>query len=248
MNTTGVVSFGSGSSVAATHDITIQSSTDQHVTVLSETNGGGLVDFADASAVASQDYDSEVQIGSGVSIDAAAHDLVAESISGLDGNASASGDAAGLGADASATGTVAVGETSATTRTTIGSNARLTGALVSLRSTASGMQARATADADSGAAIAGADAHANVTVNNESTDIVLNAGAWVEGDSVELLSRHQNIDLSTRAHASAFGLYGSGDAPANTDYQSSSKIDVDDGATVAGHSVLVQATQDVDAL
>jgi len=50
---------------------------------------------------------------------------------------------------------------------------------------------------------------------SDITDVLLNSGAWVEGDTVETGVQPPNIDLSTRAHADADGLYGDASAPAD---------------------------------
>ncbi|HUI48361.1 MAG TPA: hypothetical protein VL119_06675, partial [Acidimicrobiia bacterium] len=244
-STTGIVSLGAGASITAAHDVTLTSSTDQHASVLTDTNGGGLVDFADGSSSATLDYDSEVQIGNGATI-TAKHNVTAQSSSALSATADASGDAAGLGAGASADAEMNIGQSSATTRTLVGTNAQIFGADVSLQSTVTSMFARSTANADAGALISGADATANVSLHSEKTDVELDAGAFVEGDTVEVLSSHQNIDVSTRADGEASGLYGDGSGTATTDYQSDSAVDVDDGAAIAGHGITVQATQSVN--
>ena len=241
VNTTGTVNFGSNASVDAINDITIRSITGQNATVLSQTGSGGLAGFGDAAANANLDYSSTINIGTGVMMMSEKGDLLVESQSSLNATATADSNAAGLGASAD---TEARMNIDGVTRTTVGQNARLDGRNVDLKATVTEMKARSKAESDASAAIADADADAEVSVD-EMTDILLLSGAWVEGDSVDLVSRHQGIDLSTRADADADGLYGDADAPATTDYESSSAININDGATVAGHSVLVQATQSI---
>ncbi len=240
VNTTAGVSLGNGASVTATHDISILSTTTQNAEVLSQTGSGGLAGFGDADVRGTLTYNSGIQIGDGV-VMSAENELLAESRSSLKANAGAEADAAGLGADAS---TSARLDVTGATATRIGEDARLEAGTVKLKATVTGMQARSKAESDATAAIADSDASAQVNVT-ETTDVVLASGAWVEGDTAEILSRHQNIDLSTRADADSDGLYGDASAPATTDYESDSAIHVNDGATVAGHSVLVQSQQTI---
>ena len=240
IDTTGTVTFQNNAKVDATNNITIRAITGQNATVLAQTGSAGLAGFGDASASANLDYAATVDIGKGVAMNAEG-DLIAESKSSVDVNASADSNAAGLGASADTDARVTI---DGATLTLVRENARLEAANVDLAASVTAMKARAKAESDSSAAIANADADAEVSVN-ETTDVALRNGAWVEGDSVDLVSRHQGIDLSTRADADADGLYGDADAPATTDYESSSAIHVDNGATVAAHDVQVLATQSI---
>ena len=193
VSTTGTVTFATGSKVDATGDITIHSTTGQNATVLSQTGSGGLAGFGSASATGDLDYSSTIDIGKGVTMSAEG-DLLAESRSSLDANASADSNAAGLGANADTEARLTIG---GVTLTQVRENARLEASNVDLKATVTSLKARAKAESDASAAIADADAGAEVSVD-ETTDIVMLTGAWVEGDSVDLVSAHQGVDLVAR--------------------------------------------------
>lgn len=116
VNTAGRVYVLGEASLEAERDVTIVSSTRQDARVLADTNGGGLVDFADSEATATLDYTSLVDVAAGASV-SAGENLLVESRSGLYADAKAEADAKGLGADADSESQISIGNSPAVTRT-----------------------------------------------------------------------------------------------------------------------------------
>ena len=243
------VAMDTGASLKASHDITISSDTVVNANVLAATSGGGGVDYATARALGAVDYSSQVQIGSGVTMKAG-NQISVSSLSEVNGTVVASADASGLGANADANDTSGQGlligssSTPALTETSIGSGAFLTAPTVDLNATVTGMNAYEQSGADSSALGASTTAQANVVIY-DTAEVLLQSGASVLGTDVSVQALHQNINAVAEADASSSGLGADTTANANTDYQSLSQVQTQQGSSLAAGNLTLNAAQGI---
>jgi len=245
ISNTGRVDIGS-SALRAGRDITVTSNTTVNGSVLASSDGGGLVDFADADVTANITYASVVYI-------AADADLRAENILTLDATsvtvtaARAVGDSAGLGSSADTEAFLAIGTPNrrAVTETFLGERARLQGGNeVVVRSRVVGLVAVASAEAESGGAIADAEATARIDVY-DAVKVDLATDSAVTAEKVTIASEHTGVYLWSRSDADTDGFYADAESEARAHYDSMNDVVTSRGATIAAGVLAVTSNQKV---
>ncbi|MDB5862130.1 MAG: repeat-containing protein, partial [Ramlibacter sp.] len=240
------VSIGAGAVLQASNDLLVTSFTDINAGVLAQSDGGGLVDFADADVTATITYSATLDVLAGAQL-AADDDLTLDARSALDAHATSIADSAGLGSSAGTVADLDVGTASerALTRTSLGAGARLEGGTVLVRARASDLEAHASAEADSGGAVADASAKGLVDVFDR-VELALASGASVLGDVVTLAASHSGVDIKSRGDADTDGLYADAAATARSNYDSENVVTTASGASVAARELFVNAAQSID--
>ncbi len=246
ISSTGRVAIGAATFSAA-HDISVSSYAAVNGSVLASSDGGGLVDFADADLTADIIYASIVDIGTDA--DLRAENLVTvDSVSATNVKARAVGDSAGLGSSADTTAFLTIGDNDtlrAVTKTVLGARARLqAGNAVIVRSRVAGMAASAAAEAESGGAVADADAAARIDIY-DAVKVDLAADAAITAETVTITAEHAGVNVSSRSDADTDGLYANADSEARAHYDSLNDVFAAAGATVAAGDLGVASSQHV---
>ncbi|MFN5466550.1 MAG: hypothetical protein ACK5AM_00370, partial [Pirellulaceae bacterium] len=219
-----------GARLEAIGKIDLDADTIQNVTVYAQSNGGGLVDFADADVAADIDYAATVVLKNEASV-IAKEDLHIQANSRLDLNADALTDSAGLGASADNIADIDIGKSNdrALTQVRIANQSLAQGLTTSIIATVDRMYLRTDAVAESGGLYAGADTDALMDIY-DLVEVRLASGGRVMGDTVNLSALHSGIDLRSKAESDTDGLYADASAEARIDYDSENRV-VAEGAS-----------------
>jgi large repetitive protein len=237
------VTVGSGATLTAGNDLTIRSFTDQNASVLAQSNGGGLVDFADADVAASLSYSATLSVLSGADLKAD-NRLELDARSELDVDARSNADSAGLGSSADTSAQVEIGTAADRALTRVQIAGRVQGAEVLVRARTTDLDVYTRAEGESGGAVADADASALVDIHDDVV-VSLLAGAALTGDTVTLSATHSGVDLYARSNADTDGLYADADSTARVDYDSRNRVTSAAGSTTAARDLVVTATQSI---
>ncbi|MCA9140751.1 MAG: hypothetical protein KDB00_28455, partial [Planctomycetales bacterium] len=244
--------------VFAANSLTVQSDTVSGGKVLSDTDGGGLVDIADAGARATIRYSSLVDIGTGSTL-VSDGTLTLDSASTIDVDASALADSRGLGASGRANAPIFIGNwngstatSPATTRTQIGQDVSIRGNNVQLNAAMPTIQSLSKATVTAGGLGAVTDANATSNINS-LVEVKLMPGASVLGQTVvidsgigtNLAQGQKGVDLVSVADADCSCGFGRSDAEAGIDYQTETLVTADDGARVSANDLDVSSRQAV---
>ena len=245
ISSTGQVDIGSAT-LTAGNNITIASSTSVNGSVLASSDGGGLIDKADADVDANIFYTSTVDIGNAAEL-VAGNQITVDSNSATNVTANASGDSKGLGSSASTDADLTIGKSSsqrAVTRTSLGANARLQADEIAVRASVTELVANATAEAESGGATAGAFAEAPIDVFDTVT-VTMASGAALTAETVTMSAEHSGVSLRSRSDADTNGLYANADSEARVNYDSLNEVFTASGSTVAAGELNVASSQTV---
>jgi hypothetical protein len=244
-----------GTAIDATGNVSVRADADYNIDTRARARGGGFVDNSKGYADSNLDYTNIAELRSDGVIRAGGNvELNADTA--IKGFSRGTADSGGVGADADAKGFFNIGETTALTQAMLAANTKLFGDAVAVKALVSNLNVRAESEADADGLVSDSDTESNVTVHHESAEVRLAAGSRVEADDVDLTALHGRyvnaqatpptfvgVDVSTNADSDANGLYGDAGANAETDYESSSKIDVAAGSAIAGSDVTATAEQ-----
>jgi hypothetical protein len=232
MDTSSSVAVGDRVTIDAGHDVLLSSSSAHTSRASGSARGGALVDLAESAPAAAVDYETQARVGHRAQI-VAGNDLTVQALTSVDASAVSRARGAGLVAHAKAKANLVVGETRATTRTAIESDAVLRADEVALTAampkysvsvdTDSRVRAILFSDSDGASGIAAAG----------TTELTIGAGAALTGEhGVAIVARIDNLDALAQARARATALAGDTDAVAVNSVPVAARIVAEPGALV----------------
>ena len=241
---------GDNARIAAQGDITIQATSNHITDAGARSEGGGLIDSAEANAYSEINHDTLARTGTNAQLSAGGT-ISIQGLSSTQGFTDSVADASGAGADASANDTsrddtapggVRIGLSGdALTQVEIGSGSQLTAPNVQLTATVDGTGGSAKAEGDASAA--GADNDATARVNDwEHADVALRPNARVTGTSnVAILSQITNTNISAVSSVNTDAAVADSDSTAISYVRNESTVTAEAGALVTTHNLDVQA-------
>ena len=243
LDSTSEITIGTNAELRAENNIDILSITDQKAQVLAQSDGGGLVDIADADASADLDYASTIDIDSGAY-------LFAEERLSVRRKAIWRPTLMRIRTlrDWVPAPTPSPRWTSAARRQRANDRYHRRsprGNTVDVTAIVSSLDAHTNAVGEANALGANTDAQARLRFF-DNTAVDLNSGGDVIGGQVTIKARHENIDVTSYGFADCDCGGGAADSVGEVDYESQNRIVTSSGSKVSASSLLVQAEQAID--
>jgi autotransporter-associated beta strand protein len=232
--------------INASQDVTITSATSESASTLTDIGSSGFAGIPKATANATVDYQSKIDIHAATLT--AGNLLTIAAQSNLSGDVTASADGSGVGSGSHANDSddkgLFIGGTSALTQASILGGAQLSADTISLQATVTSVDARVEATA-LGAGLGGnsnADARLRMT---DTTAVVLESHARLTGNNVNLSSTHNGIVVKSHSNSRCDCGGGADNSTAETNYNSYSRIDGQQSASIMTSNLTVSADQNV---
>ncbi len=246
---TGTTMVDDGATLTAGDEIQITSKTSELASDITSTGNSGFAGVPTADANATIDYSSQVVIHDADLT--ATNQVTLNAMSDFSGSVTAYADGSGVGSGSFANDDdnkgLFIGNSQALTTTQLNSGATITANAVSLAANVTGMNGTVEATAK-GAGLGGnSNAEANLTVN-DTTNVILNSGAMIDGDQVTIESNHSGMNLSTHSDSGCDCLGGADNSNATTTYDSNSQVTGHQGAIITTEDLSVASNQNPDSI
>ncbi|MBL8873046.1 MAG: DUF642 domain-containing protein, partial [Planctomycetaceae bacterium] len=214
--------------------------------ILSDSNGGGLVDVANANTKTDLNYVAHVDLGADVLLQADG-DVSVLSSSKINSNAVALSDSRGFGTGATSNAPVNIGKSteSAKTITHVGPGVSIAGRNVSIDALVDGMSVNAEAKAYAGAFGASTEATSKAILYNQVNVVLDGSSSLAALQTVNVRARTTNVSLVADTKSEADAAFGYSDATSNVDYQSAVTVLASDNSTITAGNLVVDASQGI---